>query len=382
MTRRVLLMASSMRGGGSERQTLTLLKRIDRNKMSPHLFLTNRDGDLLDEVPADVPIHSFDQRPASNGLYFPGRMLRQQSNHLAGVIREQQIDVVYDRTFHMTMIADPACQSTGTPRISTIVSPPDRALPMVESRFVSIKRQRLAKAYRRSQKVIAVSHQAAKSACDYYHLWPDHVQVIHNPIDIEATRQQAASMSVSRDERLTLVCVGRMTAEKGHRDLIQAIARCEADWPTNQPPITLWMVGDGPLRGELQTQWDEVSRGLHTIEFKGSQHSAAPYIEASDALVLPSLFEGLPNVVLEAMALETPVIATRAGGTIELEADDPTILWAEPGNSQSIAAAIRNFAEDRHAAIERVRNACGLLLVQHDIHRITQQIQALLLRAT
>ena len=62
MTRRVLLMISSMRGGGSEQQTLLLLKHLDRSRFAPHLYLLNRDGELLDAVPNDVCIHAFDDK--------------------------------------------------------------------------------------------------------------------------------------------------------------------------------------------------------------------------------------------------------------------------------------------------------------------------------
>ncbi len=77
-----------------------------------------------------------------------------------------------------------------------------------------------------------------------------------------------------------------------------------------------------------------ITRDNTKLEFLGTQHNPLPYVAAADALVLPSHFEGMPNVVLEAMALGTPVIATRAGGTVELEREKPTILWAQPRRSQ------------------------------------------------
>ncbi len=374
-----MLMVSSMRGGGSERQTLLLLQKIDRDKLTPHLYLIDRDGDLLDQVPNDVPIHSFDEVSRSGELYFPGRRLRQQTNHVGKVIDEQAIDVVYDRTFHMTMVAGPACMARNIPRVSTIVSPPDHALPLVESRFVGLKRRRLAKAYRQSRSVIAVSQQAADSAEHYYGLPTGRVQVFPNPVDAEATRQQASLSQVSRDERLTIVCVGRMTPEKGHIDLIRGLHLCEQNWPDNLPAIRIWLVGDGPLRGELQTFWQQHSRGIHTLDFLGARN-AAPYIQSADALLLPSLFEGMPNVVLEAMALKTPVIATRAGGTIELERGEPTIQWLEPGNPNSVANSIREFALDRHSANQRVTAAFRLIQQSHDVGQLTRKVEATLLQ--
>lgn len=377
MPRRVLLMISSMRGGGSEQQTLLLLQHLNRSLFIPHLYLTERAGDLLARVPADVMIHSLDTIDTTAGFYFPGRALRRQVDHLESVLKRESIDVIYDRTFHMTMIAGPAGKSTGVPRVSTIVSPPEHALPLVESRFVALKRRRLAKAYHESRHVIAVSQQAAESATAYYGLAGDPVVVIPNPVDVEAIRQAAANTARPASDRLTLVCVGRMTAEKGHRDLISAMIACESDWPSDAPPITLRLVGDGPLRRELESLWQ--GRGhRHSIEFLGRQPDPAPLIRSADALVLPSHFEGMPNVVLEAMALATPVIATRAGGTIELEKDEPTILWAEPRSPSSLAQAIMKFVTEREAAKVRVDAATTLIAKYHNVKETTRRIEELL----
>ena len=193
MRRKVLFMISSLRGGGSERQTLLMLHHLNRDRFAPQLYLTHRAGELLSQVPDDVPIHSFQDAQHVEGFYFPGRELGRQVSHLRELIAQESIDVIYDRTFHMTMIAGPAANAVGVPRVSTIVSPPQFALPLVESRFVSFKRRRLAKAYRQSKYVIAVSEQAAKSANMYYGLPPDHVRVIHNPIDLDSVRVSATA---------------------------------------------------------------------------------------------------------------------------------------------------------------------------------------------
>lgn len=372
MQRRVLFMISSMRGGGSEQQTLLLLKHLDRSTFQPHLFLLERDGDWLSQIPDDVAVHSY-VGGSGKGLYFPGKALRDQSKWLVRLLQRESIDVVYDRTFHMTMMAGPACRSLGLPRVSTIVSPPDQALPLVETRFVELKRRRLAKAYHQSKAVVAVSHAAAESARSYYGLAKDHVLVIHNGVDFDAITQASSQQTVPRDEKLTLACIGRMTEEKGQLDLIHALAVL----PAEQAPIRLRMIGDGPLRASLQRRATE-SCGHHEVEFIGAVENPAPFIAASDALVLPSRFEGMPNVVLEAMALGCPVIATRAGGTVDLERSQPTVLWCEPGDPNSIASAIETFASDRESARQRAAAARQLVIDHHDAKKVTRKIEKLL----
>ncbi|MGI9467640.1 MAG: glycosyltransferase, partial [Rubripirellula sp.] len=346
MIRRVLFMISSMRGGGSERQTLMLLKHLDRSQFSPHLYVMERAGDLLSQVPEDVPIHSFEDVRKEPVIYLPGGVMRQQIRHLRELLADESIDVIYDRTFHMTMIAGPASRQWNIPRISTIVSPPALALPLVEKRFLRMKQHRLAKAYQASRQIIAVSKIAADSAAIFYQLPSSSITVLPNPVDTDAlrlatTKEQKPETALT----LNLVCVGRMTEEKGHRDLINSIVIAQANWPDSNPAIHLRLIGDGPLRSDLELQAKTVCNP-HSVEFSGTLSNVGPSIINADALILPSLFEGMPNVVLEAMALGTPVIATRAGGTIELERDEPTILWADPRNPSSLAEAILSFASD------------------------------------
>ena len=377
---RVLLMISSMRGGGSERQTLLLLRHLDRNRFEPHLYMVEAEGELLTQVPGDVVVHAYQPGKSASGVYFPGRILRDQIRHLESVLRSAKIDVIYDRTFHMTMIAAPAAKRLAIPRVSTLVSPPDRALPMVEKRFVWLKKRRLAKAYHQSAAVVAVSQQVADAAVGYYGL-PAHAQtVIANPVDHDAVTSQAKEdiRFEKREGRITLVCVGRMTAEKGQRVLIEAITELESR--DDLPALEVWLVGNGVLRAELEAlARKKVSR--HQIQFVGHQDNAPAWITKADALVLPSLFEGMPNVVLEAMAIGVPVIATSAGGTVELQRDEPTMFMAEPGNASSLAQAIAAFCEQPKTRQAHVEAAKCLINTHHDVSRNVREIETTLVRA-
>lgn len=371
-----MLMISSMRGGGSEQQTLLLLQHLDRKIFSPHLYLTHRDGDLLSRVPDDVVVHDF--QPRKQGFYFPGRALNDQVEQLRDLIQSQQIDVIYDRTFHMTMVGGPAAATINVPRVSTIVSPPDRALPLVERRFVGIKRRRLARAYRDSKRVIAVSQNAAKSASRYYGLDFDQIEVVPNPVDRASIRARAKTNLDRPADGLVLACVGRMTEEKGHADLIEALRLTETDWRGD--PLYVWMVGDGPLQSELETQAGE-SLKVHRAEFVGHQSDAASWIASADGLILPSRFEGMPNVVLEAMALGTPVIATASGGTAQLQSDPPTMFLAKPADPQSLANQIKRFVDEKQTRLNHVQTATELIGRNHDIGKTTRRIESMLIDA-
>ena len=374
MPKRVLLMVSSMRGGGSERQVLLLAKHLNRTRFQPHLFLTEAKGDFLSLVPGDIPIHAFDQCGPAEGLYYPGRQLRRQVRFLREVIEQNQIDVVYERTFGMTMLGLGA--GGDHRRVATIVSPPHLAVPLVESRFVALKKARLAKSYRTADAVVAVSQQAANSAESYYKLQPGSIKVIRNPIDREALLRDTTHAS-GPSNQTTLVCVGRMTAEKGHADLVRALPQILERWPATRAPLHLRLIGDGPLRADIKAQIEALGVARQ-VELVGALPSAADEIKSADALVLPSRFEGMPNVALEAMALETPVIATRAGGTVELQGEAPTAFWADIHDPASLAEAILGFARAPEQSQQHVVAASHWIAQHHDVKTAVRKIERLL----
>ncbi|MEM6364406.1 MAG: glycosyltransferase [Planctomycetota bacterium] len=398
---RVLLMASSMHGGGSEHQTALLAKHLDRKRFEVHLYLTHAEGDLMTSLPDDVLIHCPVLLPRSSKVSsplqwlhhrLPGGRLASQAKSLGNIITQNAIDVVYDRTFHMTLIAGHRSSAVTTPRVSTIVSPPDLALPSVEHRFIEAKRRRLAAAYRKSRCIIAVSDAVADSASRYYELDRHAIQVIRNPVDRDAIRFHASLRELSNmhGDTLLMVCVGRLSREKGQADLLTAFAKWARQNPAGfnkVPTVTLRLVGDGPDRPDLETLWSGLTDQAesfhgHRVQFAGKIHPASDEIARADVLVLPSRFEGLPNVVLEAFALGTPVIATTGGGTRELQgpADQPTLYPANPGDVGSLMRGIEAAIRDRDQWQPRIANAMRLLSNRHDLNQAVQRISDCLIR--
>ncbi|MEM9364613.1 MAG: glycosyltransferase [Planctomycetota bacterium] len=408
----VMLMASSMRGGGSEHQTALLLQHLNRERFEPHLFLLHRAGSGLDAVPEDVAIHSLpDGATEAAGWRLPGSALRRQSNAFWELARSASIDVIYDRTFHMTLIAGhPAARRT-IPRVSTIVSPPHLALPSVERRFVGLKRLRLAKAYRDAYRVIAVSEAVKASALRYYRLPTEHVVTIRNPVDVDSLRSyQSKASEKNQDQKpqaekstRRLVCVGRMSEEKGQRQLIEGIIAMDRRWSQGEQPqasprpkLEVRLLGDGPLRSELECRWQTYllqsvrnSSSKIQVTFLGHVQPALHEIAASDALILPSHFEGMPNVVLEAMALGRSVIATRTGGTAEFQAApaEPTCYWvpqSDPDGSgpEDFADAIENWLADEHGWTQRIANGDAVLRSNHALQTAISEIETQLVDAS
>src|SRR6476646_6253061 len=108
-----------MSGGGSQRQMLGILGRLDRHRFEPELYLVTPGGELLPEVPGDVPIHVFGQQWRPPRWGYPGQAHRARVRDLADVLQKERIDLLYDRTYHMTLIAAGAVRRRPTPHVST-----------------------------------------------------------------------------------------------------------------------------------------------------------------------------------------------------------------------------------------------------------------------
>ena len=146
-------------------------------------------------------------------------------------------------------------------------------------------------------------------------------------------------------DALLAITVARFSEQKGHHDLLAAVPRVLEQFPETR---LLW-IGDGPLLEELRERVD--AAGLaDRILFLGRRDDVPNLLAASNLLVLPSLFEGLPLVALEAMAAGLPIVGTRVCGTAEVVEDGVTGRLVAPHDPLSLATAILEVLADRGRA--------------------------------
>jgi len=135
--------------------------------------------------------------------------------------------------------------------------------------------------------------------------------------------------------------VARLTDQKGHRFLIEALPGLLAEWPS----LTCLFVGEGESKATLQVLAGKL-RIAEACRFVGAQNNVDDWYAAADVVVLPSLSEGLPFVVLEAMAMARPVIASSVNGVPEIIQDGLTGLLVPPRNPHALERAIRSLLRD------------------------------------
>jgi colanic acid/amylovoran biosynthesis glycosyltransferase len=144
-------------------------------------------------------------------------------------------------------------------------------------------------------------------------------------------------------DAVNFACVGRLSSEKGQRGLLTAFAEARQRIGGTR----LDLVGDGPLRGEVQALAQELGIA-EAVTFHGalSEANTLARIAAADILVLPSFMEGLPLVIMEAMALGKPVIASGVAGIPELVRSGENGILVPPSHWQALADAMVALASD------------------------------------
>jgi glycosyltransferase involved in cell wall biosynthesis len=212
---------------------------------------------------------------------------------------------------------------------------------------------------------IAVSQEVAQRLIRKLH-WPTQkIQVIHNCVS--PVSEYKAQSPIERTGRPIVLTVARLDEQKGHRYLLEAAAQV--------PEAQFVLAGDGPLRASLEAQ----ARSLgveERVKFLGYRTDIADLLAGCDVFVLPSLYEGLPLSILEAMSAGKPVIATHIGGTDEAVIAGETGLLVPPANPTALATAIRSVLTDRPLA-QRLASA-GRARVEQEFSaaKMVQQVIA------
>lgn len=191
--------------------------------------------------------------------------------------------------------------------------------------------------YRRASAVIVPASYLARELAEDFGVPRDKIVVLHNPVDEAALLQRARDPVRVPGEGRRFVAVGRLTHQKGFDRLLEMMAAEAGD-------SHLTILGDGPDRAALEAQI--AVRGLTgRVSMPGFVTDAARYIAGADVLLLPSRWEGLPNVALEALALGTGVIATPEAGGID------EIASLAPAGAVTLAKAGPEFVAAMHSVI-------------------------------
>jgi glycosyltransferase involved in cell wall biosynthesis len=196
----------------------------------------------------------------------------------------------------------------------------------------------------------------------------ERIEIIHNAIPAgwgAGVRGTAEAVALRErtgipEGRKVILIVGRLSREKDHLTLLEAVGRLR---PVVEPHLVV--VGEGPERARIEQKARELGLVGH-VTLTGQQTSAQPWYGIADVAVLSSLSEGSPNALLEAMAAEVPVVATRVGGIPEIVAHEESALLVRPQDVAEMESAIRRVLTDEDLSGALVRRSRELISERHE----------------
>jgi glycosyltransferase involved in cell wall biosynthesis len=326
----IAVMMTSFEPGGTERQMVELVRRLDPSRWTVHVACFRRRGSWFPRAAeaatsvAEFPVTSL-KRPS---------MLRHMWR-FAEWCRAKRIALVHTADIYANIFGLPAAALASVPaRIGNRrgqIQPPDT--PPAQ-----IAMQRAA--YGFAHKVVANSRAAANRLI-FERVPSRKIAVVPNGLDCGRVQPRQPRPTLRK-----VVVVANLRPEKGHDVLIDAAV----DVLRRFPDARFEIVGGGPDLAPLLAR-AEARRVLHAFTFLGQRDDVAARLAAADIFVLPSRSEALPNAVLEAMAAGLPIVASRVGGLCELIDDGTTGLLVPPGDPQPLADRMcRLIADPPHAA--------------------------------
>ena len=344
---RVAHLASGDLWAGAELQLFTLLSElVQRPQFQIRVVLFNHgllEQKLL-ERGLDVVVLDEQRLNSFSLLRELTRTLRQFSPH-----------IVHTHRYKETILGGLASRRAGKPRLIKTVHglrEPFHGWRSARMHFYGTLDGWITSRY--FDTVIGVSDDiVARSAP---HSGQEHVVRIHNGINLERCRASTERSEVRRGLQIpegstVLGLVGRLVRVKGVEILLHAAQRLCA----SNPGLRVLIVGDGPEAGSLRALSQAL--GLDPcVQFTGFRTDVLDLVASMDALVLSSYSEGVPMVILEAMAMGIPIVATSVGGIPEILTDGDTALLVPSGRADKLADACQRLFETP-GLVERLTRA-------------------------
>jgi glycosyltransferase involved in cell wall biosynthesis len=317
----IVFILPSFEIGGAQRVSLTLLSGLDLERYSPSLVVFENVGELANMVPDGTPVHALQCR-----------RLRGAFVKLAGKLRELHPDIVFSTLGYINLaLLAMRPVLAGRPRLVIRESNlPSQSLPKLNfARTIKLGYRCL---YSSADLVICQSQRMGEELTSDFAVPANCLARLSNPVDSTAIRKLAEPPVRQPGTGLRLVAGGRLTAQKGFDRLLRMFAELP-------PDAHLTILGEGADRAVLEDQ----ARALEIsdrVAMPGFLETPWPLFAGADAMVLPSRWEGMPNVALEALACGTPVIGTpEAGGLTEVaDLSSPGAVILATAGAEFVAA--------------------------------------------
>ncbi len=347
--------------GGGQRVVLDLLKGMSGLlSVPPRLCALGRTEGSPLTARADYEV-------SYEGRYSRPEVLWRTSRALAGVIAEAKPALIHTHGWDADVIGAMAARKTNCPQVSHIHVTAD----WLESpRWKHRVRREITRRLLCPKEVrtIAVSHAVRSHLCRHLGWDEQDVAVVQNGVDLDRFHVSENGVADAH-HRLELGTAARLAPQKGLEFLIDALGQLKSQ----SIPFRCRIAGTGRSLEGLEERCRQ--KGVaEEIEFLGHVDDMRSFYLGLDAFVLPSLSEGLPLVVLEAMAMRLPVVATRVAGTPEVMDDGVEGFLVPPRDSDSLAKALRRMAGDPDQRIAMGRRGEQRVHGQFGMERVARGV--------
>ncbi len=326
---RVLHVITSLGIGGAERLVVSAASGLSAARFDHAICCLAERGPLAGEAEAaGVPVFCVGEFP---GLRHPIAFAR-----LVRTIRAFRPTIVHTHLQSANLYGRLAARLA---RVPVVVATEHNVYVRKARRYIYVERL-LA---RTTDALIAVSGQVQQSLSSQLGIAPSAIRVVRNGVAASApSGQRVAELRARLGDRadgIRLGCVASLTPKKGHEALLRAVARLRE----RDIICSLLVAGDGPERPRVEALVEGLGLARH-VHFLGVVPHAADVLAMIDVFVLPSLVEGLPLALLEAMYAGKAVVATSVGGVPEVVRSGENGLLVSPGSDTELADAIATLA--------------------------------------
>lgn len=337
--KKIFFVIPALWGGGAERVFLNILRHINREKFEPVLVLFEEKGDLFSDVPSDIRV------VALNGKRILGLTWIIFFYKFIRLLRKEKPDVILSFMWYTNFITLLA-RYLSKINCRMIVSERYALSFSYEGWFIEAQRKFVIRFIYPQANAIVVNSEALKNEfIKMFRFHENKITVIYNPIDIMQVKRlgrlKVENLHLDLDLPV-IVASGRLTPQKGFSYLIRVLRILTSDGI----PCRLVILGKGKSEKELKKL--AVRLGIKDrVDILGFQQNPYKYIACSTIFVLSSLYEGFPNVLLEALALGVPSIATRCPtGPEEIITDGVDGILVPPADEKALADAIKRLLGD------------------------------------
>jgi glycosyltransferase involved in cell wall biosynthesis len=379
---RPLFLCNSRLWGGAERYTVSLARGLAARGHTCFVaappgtptFTAAANDDTLTEIPFNLGPKLSRSSALDLALHWRGyrRVMR---SFLENVASAFEIDVVHAQFKKEQLLATPAAVDIGLPVVWTEHGQLPRLFALTPP---ALRRYR--RAAEDTKTILCVS-DAVRGELAGRGVVNDRLRLCHNGVEagdppslVERARVRAALGL--EPHHFVAGCTGRLVRIKGQHDLLHAVSQLVM----RMPDLRLVLVGDGPERKPLEELAEQLGIA-RAVLFLGLRDDARNLLAAFDVFVAPSLTEGMPLAVLEAMAAERPVIATRVGGIPEALADGTAGVLIEPGRATVLASSLERLYRDPRLRAELALAARERVLRHFSVAAMMEATEAAFLEA-